>query len=99
MMDFDIFDTAPGIAEAQKAELKKQHELYKDKAGIYKTLFGTEQGQYVLNDLIELFIISPRFAVNMEYKECVKMGLIREGQALAVKYIQDLINFKEKEEN
>ena len=77
-----------------KEVLEKMERERLDKSILYKSVFETESGKKVLEELRDVYYYNCRY--NPEYSaiECVKWGLIREGQAMVINYINEILNYK-----
>lgn len=100
MDDFDI----PGISPEQKAAFENARAEKLKNAAIVKATFGTEDGKKCLAYLRSIYIENCKWNPKLEVLDSIRWGFIRQGQAMVVENIEDLINFfdkanKEQEEN
>jgi len=78
--------------EEQAAMGKAFREKY-DLAVLFKEVFSTPEGARVLKHLRSIFIENVKFNPNFDPLKSIQWGFIREGQAMAVQYIEELIEF------
>lgn len=88
MNDFDIYADDLGTPTPEQMELlQRNFELEQDAAEIYRRVFDTEAGRFVLDDLKKRFVMGARFNPALPDAECHKWGLVNEGKVMAVNYI------------
>ena len=91
---WDVFnDNDYGMDEEQYEEFKREQQLNEDAAVVFGRVLNTDDGRFVVDYLVNRFLIGSSFRPDYPLNECVKWGLIREGQMMAVNHILTMAKF------